>query len=238
MDIKDNTEATQVRETKARIVPKISVVVFVVLPIMLILLVPLGGLLYLFGRLSLHVGLVMCMLYPATGLFIVFCFVAGMVRLTRGWRGDMKILLFTQICAPLVFVVLCVIGSPLLTKSWLWPDATPVTYGFRDRIRSKADIPAIRAWLRTFDKSAYQEPGDRVPVDQWPESLKALKPPWRVFLEPDKKGNPQIRIVWGGAIFHWGLTIGLENMEIPPSRLDDEFEAWLLLEPGVYVYDW
>jgi hypothetical protein len=161
-----------------------------------------------------------------------------MVRLTRGWRGDMKILLFTQICLPIVFVVVCVIGSPLLTKSRLWPDATPFTYGFRDRIRSKADIPAIRVWLRTFDKSAYQEPGDPVPRDQWPESLRALKPPWRVFLEPDKKGNPQIRIVWGGGIFHWGLTIGTEDMEIPPAELDDKFEAWLPVEPGVYVYDW
>jgi len=238
MDKKENTEATRTREAKPRIAPKESVAVFVILLLMLILLVPLGGLLYLCGRLSFHASLAICVLYPVAGIVTIFCLIAGMVRLTRDWRGDMKILLFTQICIPIVFVVLCLIGSPLLTKSWLWPDATPFTYGFRDRIRSRADIPAIRAWLRTFDKSAYQEPGDPVPPQQWPESLKALKPPWRVFREPDKKGNPQIRIVWGGAIFHWGTTIGMEDMEIPPAELDKHYEAWLLVEPGVYVYDW
>ncbi len=236
------SESTQTKQTKG-LKPGWNLmesdVVFLLLPLVLTVFVPTGALLYVFGRLSWHAGLLGLFHLAAIG-FIFFCFVASAVRLLLGWRrytGKRKLLGIAGIAIPIVFGMLCVIGSPVLTKSRMWPDATPFTYGFRDRIRSKADIPALRAWLRTFNKSAYEEPGDRVPPDQWPESLKALKPPWRVFLEPDKKGNPQIRIVWGGAIFHWGLTIGTEDMEIPPSQLD-EFEAWLLLEPGVYVYEW
>lgn len=239
-----NTEELKARRSRGKIPGwkwKGSVVVSVILPLALIFLVPLGGLLYLCGRLGLHIGLVMCMLYPAVGLFIVFCFVASAARLLVGWRkftDKRKLLGIAQVGIPIVFAILCVIGSPLLTKSLFWPDATPFTYGFRDRVRSRTDIPAIRAWLRTFDKSDYEVPGDRVPTDQWPESLRALKPTGRVFLGPDKRGNPLIRIVWGAATFHWGLTIGLEDMEIPPLELDDYYEAWLLVEPGVYVYDW
>jgi hypothetical protein len=231
-----NAGTTPPKITKPGWNKKRSFVVFVVLPIIFIVLIPLGGLLYLCGRLSLHAGLVMCMLYPATGIFIIFCFVTGIARLTRGWRGDMKILFITQVGLPILFVILSFIGSPILIKSRLWPDATPFTYGFRDRIKSKADIPAIRAWLRTLAKSDYYEAINRLPPSQWPESLRAIKP-GVVMLEADDNGNPRVRIIWGGGFFHWGVTIGLEDMKIPPSKLDEHYETWLLVEPGVYVFD-
>ena len=239
MDKSENTETTQSWKPKPAWNLMESDVGFLALPLVLTILVPTGALLYVFGRLSWHVGLLLIFHMGAAG-FIVCCFLASAARLLAGWRrytGNRKLLGIAEVGIPMVFAILCVIGSPLLTKSWLWPDATPFTYGFRDRIRSRADIPAIRAWLRTFDKSGYDEHGDRVPADQWPESLRQVKPDV-VILEVNQNGSPRIRIIWGGAILRWGATIALEDMEIPPSSLSKWYEAWLLLEPGVYVYDW
>lgn len=239
MDKSESTEATQTKKSKPGWDLMELDVVFLIAPLVLTILVPTGALLYAFGRLSWHAGL-LGLFQMAAVAFIFCCLIVSAARLLAGWRKyttTRKLLGVAEVAIPIVFGLLCVIGSPLLTKSWLWPDATPFTYGFRDRIRSRADIPAIRAWLRTFDKSGYDEHGDRLPRDQWPESLRQVKPDV-VILEVDQNGSPRIRIIWGGAIFHWGVTIGLEDMVIPPAKLSEWYEAWLPLEPGVYVYDW
>lgn len=213
-----------------------SPLVFIVLPIVLILFVPTGGLLYIWGRMSFRPGLIIAIVYPASGVFIIFCFVRGIVRLVRDWRGDMKLLLFTQICLPIVFAVLVVMMPSDLIESRLWPDAPAFLYGFRDRIKSKADIPAVREWLRTLDTEGYDDNGNSLPTDKWPKSLKVLNPP-DIYIMRNKQGNLRIKIIWGGGLFHWGVMIGLEDLEIPASEFVSH-GAWLLVQPGVYVYGW
>lgn len=216
-----------------------SVVIFLILPIALTLLIPSGVLLYLYGRLSWHPGLVIMGYYPAV-IFMIVCFFMGIVRLLKEWRRSNwkgRLISMAEVGVPIVFVVLFIIPPYVPIESPFWPGATPFTHGFRDRIQSKADIPATRSWLRTLDKEDSDIHGNRLPFDELPESLKVLNS-HRVSLLTNKNGKPEIRITRGAAIFHWGLTIGLEDMKIPSSVLDDEYEAWLLVEPAVYVYDW
>lgn len=204
-----------------------SDVLLLVLPLVLTVFVPSQVILYMYGRLNWHPGLLL-LLHLAAVVFIVCCFFVSMVRLFIGWgkhARKRRLLMVAEVGIPILFVVLL-----------LWPFGRGFTYGYRDRIRSKADIPAIRAWLRTFGRSDYDEFGDRVPPEKWPESLRKLKPGARVSLVADQKGNPQIRIIEGGGFLHWGLTIGMEDMEIPASNIKEWFAEWLLIEPGVYVY--
>jgi len=180
------------------------------------------------------------MFYPASGIFIIFCFFASIVRLISGWRRytwKKKSLIITEIGIPVLFVALFIIFFFIPIESDLPHPGKAFTYGLRDRIRSKADIPAIRDWLKTLDKEDYDEHGDSLHPDKWPKSLTAVKP-GAVLLSADKNGNPQISIAWGGGFFHWGVSIGMEDMEIPPSDFRKSAGCWLLVEPGVYVYDW
>ena len=216
-----------------------SIVAFLILPIILTLLIPSGVLLYLFGRLNWHPGLLIMGYYPAD-IFMIVCFFVGIVRLLWEWKKynqKGRLIGIAEVGVPIVFVVLFMIPPYVPIESPFWPGATPFTHGFRDRIQSKADILAIRSWLRTLEKEDYIESGKPLYRDKWPDSLRELKPP-SIYLWPDKNDLPFVKITWGGAIFHWGLTISLKDMEISPSVLDDEYEAWLLVEPGVYVYDW
>lgn len=80
MDKKEDISTSQAKEGKSGFSWKKEYVIFIVLPIILIILVPLGGLFYLCGRLSLHIGLIPCMIYPAIGVFIIYCFIAGVLR--------------------------------------------------------------------------------------------------------------------------------------------------------------
>lgn len=240
MDKKENIETTQEKERKPGRNWKESYVVFIVLPIILTILVPLGGIFYLCGRLNYHIGLVDCMLYPAISVFIIYCFFAGIIRLFISWKKYIwkkRILLVAQIGIPIVFVALFIIPFFISIESDLWPPGKLFTYGFRDRIRSKADVEAIRAWMRTLSKEDYAKNAVSLPSSEWPKSLKALKP-GAVLLSADKNDNPQIRISWGGGLFHWGVTFGMEDMEIPQSDFSRLAKCWLLVEPGVYVYDW
>ena len=216
-----------------------SHVVFLVLPAFCIFLIPLGGLLYLFGRLSFHPLLGIWFLYPASGVFMIYCFVAGVWRLFSGWKRHTrmkKTLITVEIAIPVVFVLLFVLPFSGLCRLPLWP-ASPHICGFRDRIKSKADIPAIRDWLKTLDKDYYILQSNRPPREKWPKSLKALTPAV-VDVASDKNGNPFLQIVDGGGFEHWGAAIGFQDFVISESDLKSKYYTWLLVEPGVYVYAW
>ena len=210
-------------------------VILLVVPTVCIFLVPCGGLFYLCGGLSPYlIYFLVCPTYPMIGLFIIYCLVAGIVRLFRDWRKTTrrkKVALFAEIIIPLVSIALFVASFFVPDDSDIrWPPYKSFAYGFGDRVRSKADIAAIRDLLRTFGKQ--DQPGNtRIPYDDWPKSLKALNPNL-VLLSTDKNGTTYIRLLWGGGFQHWGMVIGMENMDIPPS--DSEYR--LLLEPGVYVW--
>jgi len=233
-----NQEIQKSKEREASPNWNVLDVIFIVLPMICIVFVPLGGLFYLCGRLNYHIGMVVFMAYPVIGVFIIYCFIAGILRLLRylGKRNRTIIIHVAEIIIPIVFVVLFIIPFFIPIESGLWPPGKAFTYGFRDRIRSKADIEAIRDWLRAINKEDYNDFGVRLHRDKWPKSLKALSP-GTVHLSTDNNDNPQVRITWGAAMFHWGLTIGMEDMEIPASDLNRWYESWLLVEPGVYVWD-
>ncbi len=81
----EDTDTGNSEEIKARKESKKSIVVFIILPVIMTILIPLGVLPYIYGRMSWHMGLVI-MLYPVVGIFIVYCFFAGIRRLFGGWR--------------------------------------------------------------------------------------------------------------------------------------------------------
>ncbi|UCC99144.1 MAG: hypothetical protein JSW66_04505 [Phycisphaerales bacterium] len=104
-------------------------------------------------------------------------------------------------------------------------------------MRSRADIPAIREWLKTLDRTDYVPRRDYYSPDTLPEPLKGVSL-GVIFLSADRSGKPTVNFFAGGGFNHWGATIGLEDMVIPESYLGFRYDAWLLVEPGVYVYAW
>lgn len=153
-----------------------------------------------------------------------------------GKSNSTTIIHVAEIIIPVVFVALFIIPFFIPNESRLWSPDRSFNRGFRDRIRSKADIPAIRHWMKTLNKEDYIEHSMDLYRDEWPESLKVLNDGRNAIIWADKNGNPQVQLTWGAAIFHWGVIIGMNNMEIPPSNFKGWAEDWLLVEPGVYVY--
>lgn len=206
MDKKENIETAETEERRSSLVWNRQVVIFIVLPILTIL-VPLGGIPYLCGRLNFHMGLVVCMIYPVIWGLFIYCFVVGLIRLYRDWgkrAGKKKFTIVVEIGIMMVCIALLIIPFFIPVESDLQSKSSAYLYGFRDRIRSKADIEAIRVWMRTLNKENYDftdAQNFRVPFDEWSKSLKVLNPP-NIDLYADKKGNPQVIITWGGGFFH------------------------------------
>jgi len=174
------------------------------------------------------------------------------MRIFKDWKKykkRKKIIKFLQVCIPTVFIASFFVSvlTPIETSLWQ-PGYKPFTYGFRERIRSKADIEAIRNWLRTLQNENYSSVTIELFCDsdffksqwpdsiEWPKSLKVFNP-HSVYLDLDENRNPKVRLTWCGMFDDWGVVIGMENMAIPPSDFRRGWGEYRLpLEPGAYVW--
>ena len=98
--------------------------------------------------------------------------------------------------------------------------------GFAHHIQIRADVDGIRGWLSAVDPNDYAVKagslplGERVSPSYWPDSVRSLRPR-SVWLFQDGYGGFAVRLRWGGGFFHWGLTVGGESIETPPSDYDE-----------------
>lgn len=230
---------------------KCDAALFVII-IACVILMPLGGFFYLSGRFSPYLIFpVVWFLYPGIVACLVLFIVGSARRLLLDWKRctrRKRFITILQIGIPIVFIALFAISLVTPVKTCLaQPGYKPYTYGFRERIRSKADIDAIQAWLRTLNREDCTGENIDILSDSflllsrwpgsidWPRSLKAFNPHY-VKLDLDENGNPKVRLTWGGAFAHWGVEIGTEDMEVPPSDFSRLGEYRLPLEHGAYVW--
>ena len=119
------------------------------------------------------------------------------------------------------------------------------TDGFRIRMENMADVPAIRQWLANLDKELCTDEWVRLngpapnhtnwpdSID-WTDSIKKFHPGY-VCLSTDKKDNPKLELIWGGPFAHWGLVVGCETMETPPSDPSNQISV-REISKGAYVW--
>jgi len=256
MDKKENIETAQEKERKPRIDwNKWDAIFFVILTpfmifAMLVILVPTGGISYLSGRFDLALDFLVVWIFaiwmtsPLMIVITIFPFVVigffaiiGAVRLISNWNryaNKKRLIRITQIGISILVITIPFLPLVVFTKLYS-PGYKPFTYGFRERMRSKADIEDIRDWLRTLRKEDCAGSVIRIPFEKWPKSLKIFHP-HHVNLDLDENGNPKIRLTWGSGFGHWGFEIGMEDMEIPPSDFSQFGEYRLPLGPGAYVW--
>jgi len=130
--------------------------------------------------------------------------------------------------------------------------------GFRQYMQKNADLDGIRSWLNTLDPNVCT----REPIDlygtysslkshwpetmAWPAAITRFDPHYVEFMKTGS-GRLKIRLTWGGALGHWGVEIGPEDMDIPPtaptrkvkvgaSMVNEYGEYRLPLAPGAYVW--
>jgi len=126
-------------------------------------------------------------------------------------------------------------------ETFFYPACKPFIYGFRDRVKSNADISAVRAWLKTLDKedldyNRKQPYYFRYHSDELPESVKAIG--GIIGISTDSKGNPVLNCSFGGGLDNWGVEIGMEDMKIPPSDYVSKAGYRMYVEPGFNIVAW
>ena len=250
-----NTEKHIEKQETEKIRPRIDWnkwdVILLVFIVAYVILAHLGGLFYLFGRFKPHFELLVLLVYLLLSILLLTFTIFYAILVFKDWKKykkRKKIIKLLQVCIPTVFIASFFISVFTPIEIPLWPPGyKPFTYGFRARIKSKADIEDIRTWLETLKDEdcngetinlfSSSEPFKSHWPDsiEWPKSLKVFNP-FHVNLDLDKKKNPKVRLTWGGVFDHWGVVIGMEDMEIHPSDLSRYGEYRLPLEPGVYVW--
>lgn len=246
MNTKEHVETPRPKARKPGGTRKKSIVIFLILPAVLTFLFPLGGLPYLCGRFIPYTGTLVhvCMLYPLTCIFIIYCLCRGISRRFKGLREantKSQLTNAVEIGIPLVFILSFILSIFSSVKGMLVFDK-PFMYGLQMRMKSKADVEAIRDWLDSLDNEDYKTIDNSYNGyirnrSEWPEPLRELKP-GRIFLSVDENENAKVRLVWGSSPIegHWGVEIGAEEMEIPPSDFSQWGEYRLPVGPGVYVW--
>ncbi|MHC4121121.1 MAG: hypothetical protein ACYSWO_26845 [Planctomycetota bacterium] len=239
MDMKENTEPERIEKTRPRGKWKDSHVVMFVLPVVLTILFPVGGIYYLCGRFS-PVGLdfaTICMMHPVVVVFMCWCLFTGIVKLLglRGkrTRGE-KLLIIAETAVPLIFAGLFFLPFSLSVERRVTRGPGPglIAVGLRHRVESEVDIAATRVWLQSLDDEDY----GRIYTAELPKSLGGLRHAG-ARVSQDGHGRPMIWWGWGGTPSgHWGIVIGMEDMEAPPYESGPEIRTVVPVEPGVYVW--
>ena len=238
MDKKENVKIEQVSETKPRRNWNGWDVFFIVAPLICIILVPLGGLGYIRGR-FLPFFRESFFLYVGIVCFIIYCIIHGFTRLFTRWKNHTwkKRFLFTvEIGIPIILILLCIAPFYLCIETFFCPACKPFMYGFGDGIKSRADISAIRDWLKTLetkDLTYYSQYSHR---DELPEYVKAIG--GSIGISTDSNGNHVLHCSFGGGFDHWGVEIGAEDMKIPPSDYVSKAGYRMYVEPGFYIVAW
>jgi len=152
MNKEKHIEVPQARVKKPVENRKKSIVIFLVLPAVLTILFPGGGIFYLIARFCPYTMtfFFIHLLYLVVLVFIIYCFFLGIMELSgrRGKRTrNEKLLIVAEAIVPLMFVVLLVIFIFLgfTDEEFLGPRFKFFMYGLRDRVKNKVDIGATRA---------------------------------------------------------------------------------------------
>ncbi|MFQ6036525.1 MAG: hypothetical protein ACE5NM_11870, partial [Sedimentisphaerales bacterium] len=132
MNKDENKQTAQIEERKASPNWNALDVIFLVLPIILIILEPLGGFSYLSGRFdSPSIFLIMILMLPVSCVIIIICFLASIVRLLVHWKNHTrkkKLVITAEIGMPLVFIILFVTPFFIPEDSNIrWPGYKPFT---------------------------------------------------------------------------------------------------------------
>ncbi len=252
MGKKGNTETKEIEERKPRLNwNKWDAIFFVILTpfiifAMLLFIAPIGGISYLSGRYNFPLDFfVFILFYPTVMIILLVPFVVIGVsfvviisaRAFINWNRytrKKRVIRTSQIGISILLITIYFLALFIPIKLYS-PGYKPFTYGFRERMRSMADIEAIRDWLKRRGKEEYTGDNVRFISYGWPKSVKVLNPSY-VNPDLDENGNPKVRLTWGGGFGHWGFEIGMEDMEIPPSDFSQFGEYRLPLEPGAYVW--
>jgi len=252
MGKKKNTETKETEERKPRLDwNKWDVIYFVILTpfiifAMLVILAPKGGISYLSGRFNFPLDFfVFILFYPTVMIILLVPFVVtgvsfvviGSSRAFINWNRytrKKRVIRTAQIGISILLITIYFLALFIPIQLYS-PGYKPFTNGFRERMRSKADVEAIRDWLKRRGKREPTSDTFRFISYGWPKSVKALNPSY-VNLDLDENGNPKVRLHWGGPFGHWGVEIGMEDMDIPASDFGRFGEYRLPLEPGAYVW--
>lgn len=246
MNMEEHKEMPKARIRKSIENRKRSIVIFLVLPVVLTILFPLGGLPYLCGRFIPYTGALLyaCMLYPLMCVFIIYCFCRDISRRLRGLREQTtkgQLTSAAEIGIPSIFIVAFLVSIFLSVKGMTILDK-PFMYGLQTRMKSSVDVKAIQNWLKSlgdddYDRKDHSYKDFSHNRSEWPEPLRALKA-GKIFLSADENGDAKIRLMWsyGPIAGRWGVEIGAESMKIPTSDFSMYGEYRLPVEPGVYVW--
>lgn len=254
METEKQIETPGTEAIRPRIDWNIWDVILLVFIVVYAILGPLGAIDYFCGwynpSLRFHFA---CFIVPITMAISILLLVYTIIwtfRLFINWTRytqRKKLIRLIHVCIPLVFIVSSFISVFIPIDIPFQFGYKSFTYGFRERIKSKADIKDIRNWLETLQEKECNGEiiglyRDSDPFKshwpdtiEWPESLKVFNPHY-VKLDLDENKNPMVSLTWGGPFAHWGVVIGMEDMEIPPSDLSRYGEYRLPLKSGVYVW--
>lgn len=188
-----------------------------------------------------------CMLMPLALICVVFVAVRMGFSWSRHIHARRRLLLWRLFVGGGLAAGFVVFFSPLRPGGFVM-----YTFGFREYVHRHVDVPAIRTWLNGLDPNACT--GEPVRLNeiseskrsQWPTAVMSLNPE-QLSLDRDSGNRPMVRLAWFGFDAAWGVTIGSEEMEIPPTvprhkvkvggtMMDEDGEYRLPVGPGVYVW--
>ena len=158
-----------------------------------------------------------------TSLLLVFCIVSLLVRLVFQWKYYPAWIRASRCIA----IVLMCFGVPIAFSHPI-PITSKLFQKFEEKMRTQADVKAIRAWGLGLDVPGTTNLPDIEP-ELWPRCVNELSPQYVYYMRQAKR----VRLVWGGGFLgHYSLVVGPKDLPTPET---DRLDTIIPLEAGAYL---
>ncbi len=214
----------------------------IIIPILCIILLPLGVFSYISGRMNLNPP-VSILVFLVCILLIIICFLVSVVKFMRRNSLKRRVLVFIEICLPVLFVYLIYFQIDL--KFSLWGSLGPYPRGYRDWVKSKIDIEEVQDWLKTAQDEYFNTdngwvPAKDIPEDKFPKSLIKMFNPVYNALDVDEFGNIIVYYEEGLTFWSWGFILGEKDLVYSEDQIEQQTKNSTLIikqvQPGFYLF--
>jgi hypothetical protein len=184
---------------------------------------------------------------PSFTILLIFSYeslkiVIVLFAIVRIFSGINNIQKLKRYIITAILTILIFIGVWVVSFKIDMPNVYPFLNGYEKWVQKNVEIDKIQEWLASGEADKYIPSYylDNFPKDL-PDFMENFERQHILFNDKETERGKSIEFMWGSALGHWGIVIGMPTINnIQENKVtihSAEKECRLQIQPGVFIFD-